>query len=96
MIKVSLIVAGALFLSAASLTQAEVISIADPRYDVPNSSEGVIRPVQGMSMTTVEQQYGQPDEKSPAVGDPPITRWTYNGFVVFFEHNLVIHSVVPH
>ncbi|HHA19742.1 MAG TPA: hypothetical protein ENK70_08560 [Methylophaga sp.] len=96
MIKVSLIVAGTLFLSAVSLAQAEVISIADPRYDVPNSTEGVIRPVQGMSMTTVEQQYGQPDEKSPAVGDPPITRWTYNEFVVFFEHNLVIHSVVPH
>ena len=95
MIKVSLIVASVL-LSAISIAQAEVISIADPRYDVPNSAEGVIRPVQGMSMTTVEQQYGQPEQRSAAVGEPPITRWTYNNFVVFFEHNLVIHSVVPH
>ena len=95
MIKVSLIVASVL-LSATSIAQAEVISIADPRYDVPNSAEGVIRPVQGVSMTTVEQQYGQPEQKSAAVGEPPITRWTYNNFVVFFEHNLVIHSVVPH
>ncbi|MFW5446865.1 MAG: hypothetical protein ACKE8G_01895 [Methylophagaceae bacterium] len=87
---------GMLIFSAASISQAEVISIADPRYDVPNSSAGVLRPTQGMSMTTVEQQFGQTDQKSSPVGEPPITTWVYNDFVVFFERNLVIHSVVPH
>ena len=24
---------------------------------------------------------------------PPISRWEYPGFVVYFEHNLVIHAV---
>jgi len=95
MTKFSLVIAGTLLLSA-TLAQAEVISIADPRYDVPNSAEGVIRPVQGMSMTSVEQKFGQPEQKSAAVGEPPITKWTYPDFVVYFEHNLVIHSVVPH
>jgi hypothetical protein len=27
------------------------------------------------------------------VGDPPITRWEYPGFVVYFEHHLVVHTV---
>ncbi|PHS68769.1 MAG: hypothetical protein COB23_08690 [Methylophaga sp.] len=87
---------GMLILSAASFSQAEVISIADPRYDVPNSSAGVLRPTQGMSMAAVEQQFGPADQPSSAVGEPPITTWVYSDFIVFFEHNLVLHSVVPH
>lgn len=51
-------------------------------------------PVKGMSMTTVEQQFGAPVEKKPAVGEPPITRWIYSTFTVYFEHQYVIHSVV--
>jgi hypothetical protein len=49
-----------------------------------------------MSMATVEQKFGQPEQKMSAVGQPPIARWIYTDFVVFFENNLVIHSVVPH
>lgn len=78
-----------------STASAEVISIADPRYDVANDASGVVRPTQGMSMQTVEQRFGQPEQKFEAVGEPPITRWVYPDFSVFFEHNLVIHSVVP-
>ncbi|MDF1588831.1 MAG: hypothetical protein P1P93_06690 [Gammaproteobacteria bacterium] len=96
MTKFSLVIAWTVLLSATAITQAEVISITDPRYDVPNSVEGVTRPVQGMTMASVEKKFGQAVQKSAAVGEPPITRWTYPDFVVFFEHNLVIHSVVPH
>lgn len=85
-----------LLLSASTFSFAEVISIADPRYDVPNSSAGILRPTRGMSMATVEQQFGVATETSGAVGDPPITKWDYSDFVVFFEHSTVIHSVVPH
>lgn len=85
-----------LILSTASLSYAEVISIADPSSQVPNSTEGVLRPTQGMSMALVEQKFGQPEQKTQAIGQPPITRWIYKDFVVFFEYNLVIHSVVPH
>jgi hypothetical protein len=95
MFKNSLIIIGALLLSATTITQAEVISIADPRYDVENSSEGVLRPTRGMSKTNVEQQFGQPEQQFDAVGEPPISRWVYADFVVFFEDNTVIHSVVP-
>jgi len=95
MFKNSLIIIAALLLSATTITQAEVISIADPRYDVENSSQGVLRPTRGMSKTRVEQQFGQPEQQFDAVGEPPISRWVYADFVVFFEDNTVIHSVVP-
>jgi len=85
-----------LLLSAMSLSQAEVISIADPSHQVANSPEGVLRPTQGMTMAIVEQKFGQPEQKITAVGQPPIGRWIYKDFIVFFENNLVIHSVVPH
>jgi hypothetical protein len=51
------------------------------------------KPTRGMTQARVEQTYGSPTAKQSAVGDPPITRWDYAGFVVFFEHDRVIHSV---
>jgi hypothetical protein len=45
-------------------------------------------------MNKVEQTFGVPEAKFPAVGDPPITRWNYPEFSVFFEFDKVIHSVV--
>lgn len=90
--KLSILIAGLLL--TLSSVQAEVISIADPRYDVPNSGAGVLRPTQGMDMTQVEQKFGTPEARFPAVGEPPITRWNYSEFSVFFEYDKVIHSVV--
>jgi hypothetical protein len=45
-------------------------------------------------MATVEAQFGAPTERRGAIGEPPISRWEYPGFTVFFEHQLVIHAVV--
>lgn len=53
-------------------------------------------PGNGLTMNQVESRYGSPIEKRSAVGDPPITRWVYPDYSVFFEHNLVIESVVRH
>jgi hypothetical protein len=85
-----------IFLLSAQHASAEVISITDPRYEVANDPSGVVRPTRGMSMNAVSNYYGEPAKKSSAVGEPPITRWTYPHFVVFFEYSTVIHSVVPH
>lgn len=54
----------------------------------------VRRPWSDMTMAQVEQKFGQPQKKLPAVGNPPITRWIYKNYVVYFERNRVIHSVV--
>ena len=51
------------------------------------------RPARGMSMERVASRYGEPTSRHAAVGDPPITRWDYPGFSVYFEHDLVLHSV---
>ena len=51
-------------------------------------------PTRGMTAASVESKYGSPDAKVAAVGDPPISRWEYSGFVVFFEYDRVIHAVV--
>ncbi len=50
-------------------------------------------PSRGMSMDQVENSYGEPDRRYDSVGDPPITRWEYADFVVYFEYRYVIHSV---
>lgn len=50
-------------------------------------------PRRGSSMERVRERFGEPEDTREAVGDPPITRWEYDGFTVFFEHDHVIHAV---
>jgi outer membrane protein assembly factor BamE (lipoprotein component of BamABCDE complex) len=59
-----------------------------------NSAEGIPRPTRGMSMNQVQRVYGDPSVTHPWVGQPPITRWDYPEFSVFFEHRYVLTSVV--
>lgn len=51
-------------------------------------------PKKGQSMQQVEKKFGAPKEKVGPIGTPPISRWIYPGYTVFFEHKHVIHSVV--
>lgn len=50
-------------------------------------------PARGMTMPQVEQYFGAPQQKIDAIGRPPISRWLYEGFVVFFEGHYVIHAL---
>jgi len=59
----------------------------------PTEVASGVRPNRGMSMDTVESRWGTPVLKRNAVGDPPITRWEYPTFVVYFEYSNVIHAV---
>jgi hypothetical protein len=45
-------------------------------------------------MDQVEQMYGKPQAVESPVGKPPITRWEYPGYTVYFEYSYVIQSVV--
>ncbi len=51
------------------------------------------RPSRGMSEASVESRFGQPVVKVDAVGEPPISRWEYADFIVYFEYDRVIHAV---
>lgn len=52
------------------------------------------RPTRGMTQDNVQARYGNPESRIAPVGDPPIARWEYPGFIVYFEYDKVIHSVV--
>lgn len=54
------------------------------------------RPTLGMTQEYVAQTYGDPLEVTPAVGVPPITRWHYDTYTVYFEHRRVLRSVEHH
>ena len=51
-------------------------------------------PARGSTMDTVQAKFGAPSQKLDAVGRPPITRWEYPGYVVYFENDRVLHTVL--
>jgi len=59
-----------------------------------SSPGGPQRPGRGMKMDEVLQRFGEPRQRLPAVGEPPITRWIYDGYTVYFEHEYTITSVL--
>lgn len=85
---IAALVTGALLASGAA--RAETI-VVDDEVRVRESS--VEKPGRGTSMEAVEARFGAPASRHGPVGDPPITRWDYPGFSVFFEHRHVIHAV---
>ena len=54
----------------------------------------VARPKTGMTRTAVKAQFGEPVKENPAKGKPPISSWEYADFIVYFESDYVIHSVL--
>lgn len=75
--------------------RAEVLDLPDPAT-MPMSG----LPAKGSSMASVQRLYGEPQARHAAVGggrpqQPPITRWDYAGFSVFFERSTVVDAVVP-
>jgi hypothetical protein len=59
----------------------------------PTAQSQMGTPSRGMNMAQVEAHYGAPSEKVAPVGNPPISRWVYPGFTVYFERHYVIHAV---
>jgi len=53
-----------------------------------------LRPQRGMSMESVEARFGTPASRVSSIGEPPISRWEYAGFVVYFEYQHVVHAAV--
>jgi len=52
-----------------------------------------ILPKRGISMERVLEKYGEPDKRYGPIGDPPITEWVYGSFRVYFEYEIVLHSI---
>ena len=61
--------------------------------EAAGNSQAMSAPKRGMSMASVESTFGPPSSRRAAIGDPPITRWVYVDFIVYFEYDHVIHAV---
>jgi hypothetical protein len=70
-------------------------SFADT-LSIGNEPEGLSLPHRGMTMDQVRGKFGAANEELPAVGIPPITRWVYPDYTVYYEHQYVIHAVAHH
>ncbi len=86
------LILGLLAAALAGYAGAETIAVGN---SVEVKTPTIATPKRGMTMDEVAKRFGAPAEKLPAVGKPPITRWKYPGFTVYFESKYVIDSVVP-
>ena len=87
----------AISLSMATTLQAETLEMPTESTAAtasPESGYSVTLPGRGMNMTQVEEKFGPPLQKLPEVGDPPIIRWVYPNYTVYFEYQFVINSVL--
>jgi len=73
---------------------ADVLLVDVIAQEPPNTQTGLLRPTRGMSMDRVLQKFGEPEQRQGPVGNPPISRWVYPDYNVYFERNLVLTSVV--
>ncbi len=48
----------------------------------------------GMSQASVRAKWGAPMEIQGPVGEPPISQWYYQEFIVYFENDRVLHTVL--
>jgi len=62
--------------------------------DEVRQSERMHLPVNGQTEADVQAQFGAPVKRHAAVGEPPITRWDYDKYSVYFEYDLVLFSVL--
>lgn len=83
---------GLLIFGLSANLSAEEINL--PSAETEASEFSIKLPGRGMSMEMVQNRFGDASEKFSAVGEPPITKWIYKNFTVYFESEFVIHAVV--
>ena len=84
------VIAATGIISAAAFAQEPASQPAQPQP----AASAPATPARGSTMDDVRAKFGSPSQEVPAVGTPPITRWEYPGYIVFFEHDRVLHTVV--
>jgi hypothetical protein len=58
-----------------------------------SSDQSPAHPLRGASKASVQSEWGEPRDRRGPVGEPPISRWDYDPFVVYFENDRVVHTV---
>lgn len=72
-----------------AIAPADVLLIEEVRQ-----AENMDVPPNGMDKADVRARFGEPATVHAAVGDPPITRWDYGQWSVYFEYDLVLFTVI--
>jgi hypothetical protein len=89
--KVSALILIALAGGVLGIANADTLQMGDSEAAAGFDAAG--KPSRGMTQARVESNFGTPSSRQSPVGDPPITRWDYAEFAVFFEYDRVIHAV---
>jgi len=85
----ALMIAATALLTLADRLQADVLLIEEVRQ-----AEKMTLPANGMDKDQVRNRFGAPAQTHSPVGDPPITRWDYEQWSVYFEYDLVLFTVL--
>ncbi len=91
MAKLSAVILLALAMGLLSAVNAQNLDLSGS--DRSSTFDRLGKPTRGMTQESVQANFGSPKSTIAAVGEPPISRWEYADFVVFFEYERVIHSV---
>ncbi|PXX90845.1 hypothetical protein DIT71_09945 [Marinobacter vulgaris] len=83
----------------AALAMGPVTKVAAEEIRVPLASKAERStqqdlPRTGMAQSSVRNGWGSPRQTTGPVGNPPISQWHYEDFVVYFEDDRVIHAVL--
>ena len=90
-------VCAATTLTALTLSPFTTVAAEEVRVPVKSQAERSAEadlPRTGMNQSSVRNGWGSPLETTGPVGDPPISQWHYEDFVVYFESDRVIHAVL--
>ena len=68
--------------------------LASAALALPAAALAAEVPQRGMSEARVRADFGSPSSVRGPVGSPAITRWNYDGFSVYFENGITLHTVV--
>lgn len=83
----------ALFMTLAPVTGALAEELRVPVGSQADRGDQNV-PRVGTTQASVRASWGQPASIEGPIGQPPITQWNYGNFVVYFESDRVIHSVL--
>ena len=68
--------------------------LASAALAMPVTALAAETPQRGMPEAQVRADFGSPASVQGPVGSPAITRWNYDGFTVYFENGISLHTVV--
>lgn len=88
MLRKAIYITGICFTLLAGGVHAETLLI-----DNVDQSDDAQAPARGAEKIRVSESYGEPVSRQDAVGEPPISSWEYDDFIVYFEYDRVLHTV---